>query len=184
MCSHVRYWHLPRNARMHLTLRGLCAPRKWVTLGHCSFRLFSKKGRLKSGRRKVLPTTTLLVCALVEENSRVTREGLQVAMELYSTPPGTSNRDTVPEKAVQVPGAVEQATAGGDDGAELSGGAEAQAATATPLAANLVDKRSLMDKLDKLMQRYDSNGMARCGWLDVLALRRIDQLNQVPSPAI
>ena len=36
-----------------------------------------------------------------------------------------------------------------------------------------------MDKLEKLMQRYDSNAMPRCGWLDVLAFRRIDQLNQV-----
>ena len=59
-CSHVRYWHLPRNAEMHLTLGGLCAPRKLVTLGHCSFRLFSKKGRLKSGRKKVRPLVILV----------------------------------------------------------------------------------------------------------------------------
>ena len=52
--SHIRYWHLPRTAEMHLTLRALCAPRKMVTLGHCSFSLFSKKGRLKSGRKKVV----------------------------------------------------------------------------------------------------------------------------------
>lgn len=104
---------------------------------------------------------------------------VQVAVELYGTSntPGASERDSHADKAVRAPGAVEQAAAGGDDGAEPSGEAEAQAAG--PRAANLVDKRSLMDKLDKLMQRYDSNGMARCGWLDLLALRRIDQLNQV-----
>ena len=54
MHSHIRYWHLPRNTEMHLTLRALCGPRKLVTLGHCSFCLFSKKGRLKSGRKKVI----------------------------------------------------------------------------------------------------------------------------------
>ena len=47
-------------------------------------------------------------------------------------------------------------------------------------AATFSDK-DFLDKLDKLMQRYDSNGMARCGWLDLLALRRIDQLNQARS---
>lgn len=43
---------------MHLTLRALCGPRKLVTLGHCSFGLFSKKGRLKSGRKKVEPLSS------------------------------------------------------------------------------------------------------------------------------
>ena len=38
-----------------------------------------------------------------------------------------------------------------------------------------------MEKLDKLMQRYDSNAMPRCAWLDLLAMRRIEQLNQVRS---
>lgn len=41
-----------------------------------------------------------------------------------------------------------------------------------------VSGRANMDKLDKLMQRYDSNAMSRSAWLDVLAFRRIDQLNQ------
>jgi len=48
-------------------------------------------------------------------------------------------------------------------------------ASDTPAA---VSGRANMDKLDKLMQRYDSNAMSRSAWLDVLAFRRIDQLNQ------
>ena len=41
-----------------------------------------------------------------------------------------------------------------------------------------VSGRANIDKLDKLMQRYDSNAMSRSAWLDVLAFRRIYQLNQ------
>ena len=49
-----RYWQLPRNAELHLTLKGMAGPRRTVTLGEACFRLFSKKGHLKSGRKKAL----------------------------------------------------------------------------------------------------------------------------------
>ena len=141
--NHVRYWHLPRNAEMHLTLRAVCAPRRFVTLGHCSFSLFSKKGRLKSGRKKVA----------VELYSKAATDGAGAASERAST------------QAHDAPAQEDTpSTRPGDAGA-----------SDTPAA---VSGRANMDKLDKLMQRYDSNAMSRSAWLDVLAFRRIDQLNQ------
>ena len=74
---HIRYWHLPRDAELRLQLRSLCAPRQYVTLGEASFRLFSKKGRLKSGRKKAGLTI-----------AHHSREGEDVA-QLHTPPPPT-----------------------------------------------------------------------------------------------
>jgi hypothetical protein len=98
---------------------------------------------------------------------------MQVALELHSKRAGCR-------------GAVEGgAAAPCDESArahrEAAAGDEDEGEGKEGRAGQVPDKRCLMDKLDKLMQRYDSNGMARCGWLDVLALRRIDQLNQASS---
>jgi phosphatidylinositol 3-kinase len=136
--NHVLYWHLPRNAEMHLALRAVCAPRRFVTLGHCSFSLFSKKGRLKSGRKKV-------------------------AVELYSK-----------SASAGAGGNSEHASAQAHD----SPAQEDTPSTRSPETPVVASGRANMDKLDKLMQRYDSNAMSRSAWLDVLAFRRIDQLNQ------
>ena len=132
--SHVRYWHLPRSARMHLTLRAVCAPRSVVALGHGSFRLFTKKGRLKSGRKKV----SIELCSKGADGSGVAED------------------------------------AGDEGGVGVGGGGPAKSQPHTDEVA---------DKLDKLMQRYDSNTTAgRCAWLDELVLRRIERLHQARGP--
>lgn len=51
--SHCHLSDLPRTAEIHLTLAALDAPRSIVVLGEASFRLFSKRGRLKRGRKKI-----------------------------------------------------------------------------------------------------------------------------------
>ena len=98
---------------------------------------------------------------------------MQVALELHS-------------KLAECRGAVEGHAAAPCDHSErahgeATAGDENEGEGKEGWSDEVPDKRCLMDKLDKLMQRYDSNGMARCGWLDVLALRRIDQLNQATS---
>lgn len=146
--SHVRYWHLARNAEIHLTLRALCAPRKMVTLGHCSFSLFSKKGRLKSGRKKVV-------------------------MEMYSKPSEQDVDDlTDSQPKADTPATTSPANA--DDANTAGDGVKGKKKKGTVSAVGV----ARMDKLEKVMQRYDSNAMSRSPWLDVLTFRRIDQLNQ------
>ena len=39
-----------------------------------------------------------------------------------------------------------------------------------------------MDKLEKLMQRYDSNAMPRSAWLDALTFSRIEELHHAMGP--
>jgi len=119
--NHVRYWHLPRDAAVHLTLRALYAPRKYVSLGEASFRLFSKKGRLKSGRKKI-------------------------QVEFYH-----GNETTMDAQQLSPP----------PHALKKHGGSVPS-----------------MEKLEKLMQRYDRNAMERVPWLDALAFRRIQQLNK------
>lgn len=120
---HIRYWHLPRNAELRLHLRSKLGPRQFVTLGEASFRLFSKNGRLKSGRKK---------------------NALNLA-----------------------------------HGSAEGGGEEAQHPPAAASGGGAAPpKGESMDRLEKLIQRYDRNAMDRTPWLDRLAFRRIEQINQ------
>ena len=41
-----------------------------------------------------------------------------------------------------------------------------------------------MDKLEKLMQRYDSNAMPRSAWLDALTFSRIEEAFLLLSPVL
>ena len=132
--SHVRYWHLPRSARMHLTLRAVCAPRSVVALGHGSFRLFEEERPPQERPQEVHR-------ALQQER------GWQR---------GRRRR-------------------GDEGGVGVGGGGPAKSQAHTDEVA---------DKLDKLMQRYDSNTTAgRCAWLDELVLRRIERLHQARGPS-
>jgi len=114
--GYCRYWHLPRNAELHLTVQGLASPRNVVTLGSASFRLFNKRGQLKTGRKKAL-------------------------VKLENGPEGVEEPLSDSTAATQRQGPT-------------------------------------MERLEKLIHRYDRNAMDHSPWLDQLAFRRIEQINQ------
>ena len=214
--NHCRLSDLPRTAEIHVTLAALDAPRSHTMLGEASFRLFSKRGRLKRGRKKI----PLRLCrggggdgvgtadagaawdrtadvpadhsggggggdgSQVGSGSLVGAEGKDVAEGASVEGAGSgigaeSMRRTRSSGSGSKGAAVADAggsrlrrsqspetVAGGEGGG--AGGGGKQGGTGG----------FAMDKIEKMIQRYERHAIDHVPWLDKLAFQRIEQLHR------